>query len=1438
MGAIGQKRKKRKHSLDPGDPPYQGDPYGHQHCRLELDSHADTSAFGGTCLVLQETGRTVNVEGFGEALGQLSDVPIVTVAVAYDCPVTFKTFILIFHESLYIPSMTTHLVNTWQMRQQGITVNDVPLQQLPPEARRLDCHSILHPESGLHIPLELNGIMSGFVVRVPTWDEIQDVEQHNVTHVHMTSSDPWVPSHSQYSKIEGTLRDQVAHGMDLLDREDRDISQLQVRGQVGAVPVPLDGGPIKGTDVDLDFGFHRSAESLSLKALQQEQCHTDALDVDRYAAALMDQLGITSRHVDELAHHLAAAKTTKKRHGFVDAHRLAKNWKIGVEAAKRTVEATTQMAVRDFTHTTGGRRLKPHHWVLNHARLDCEVYTDTLIARCKSLRGNTCAQVFATAFHFVRVFAMESKKDAHYSLDDFFREVGVPQVLIPDNAKELTQGQFRRKCRRAQCPIHPVEAYTPNVNLAEAVIRELKRHFRRVMIETGAPEVLWDYCLEWCALIRSHTALNIKQLNGQTPATRMTGDTSDISFLAEFGWYDWVWYVDQPGRPAQDGTGQPSMERKKLGRYLGPAINVGDALCGTVLTERGTRLERTSIIPLSVEDNNSDPVKKRKEIFEKVLAEKLKDRIKAMDAGKSPAALDQQESKWLDEYTPEHVPYERFDPKELGFDVESDGKEDLPELADAEDLDLNKYISAKVMLPRGGHTFASGRVVRRARDENGELIGKEHSNPLLDSSVYEVEFEDGSVERYHANIIAEHIYSQIDGDGYGMALLDEIIDHKCDDTAVKRKDGFVRGPNGSRVPKQTTKGWWLLVRLKDHTTEWYKLKDIKESNPLEVAQYAVDNKLDDEPAFKWWDPFTIRKRNRILKAMKKRYFRTHQKFGIELPKTVKRALEIDEETGTTFWRDAIKKEMNTVMIAFDILEEGAGVPVGYNFIGCHMVFDIKQGTLQRKARLVCDGSRTETEVPTYASVVSRESVRIAFTLAALNGLEVLGADCEGAYLNAMSREKLYTKCGPEFGPDYEGRYAIIRRALYGSKSAAASWRATISGIIEQLGFKMCRADNDVWMREGVNAAGEDVWEYVLVYSDDLLIIGLHPGEIALRIDQHCKLKEGSVKEPDQYLGANIGKMGLADGSYAWYMSSESYCKAAVQNVETWLQKRGSRGLPTKTACVFPSGWKPELDVTPELKDEDASYYQQQIGVLRWMVELGRIDICTEVSMLAAYSASPRQGHLAAVIHLYGYLKKNPRSKMVFDPSPMQHDAHAVYDWTDFYQQDKELIPPDMPKPRGKAVQTTCFVDSDHAGDQVNRRSRTGVLVFMGRAPIIFYSKKQGSIESSSFGSELSAMKTAVELVEGLRYKLRMMGVPLDGPTYIKADNMSVVHNCSSPASMLKKKSNSIAYHYVRERCAAGVCSVTYVPTKDNVADMLTKSQPGEVRKRLAEQALF
>ena len=122
-----------------------------------------------------------------------------------------------------------------------------------------------------------------------------------------------------------------------------------------------------------------------------------------------------------------------------------------------------------------------------------------------------------------------------------------------------------------------------------------------------------------------------------------------------------------------------------------------------------------------------------------------------------------------------------------------------------------------------------------------------------------------------------------------------------------------------------------------------------------------------------------------------------------------------------------------------------------------------------------------------------------------------------------------------------------------------------------------------------------------------------------------------------------------------------------------------------------------------------------------------------------------------------------------------------------------------------------------------------MLIFCNRSPIVFHGKKQGSIETSSFGSEFMAMKTGIELVEGLRFKLRMMGVPLDGATCVIADNMSAGHNCTRPESVLKKKSCSFAFHFSRERIAVKVVFVVWTESEDNLADMFTKSQPGPTR---------
>jgi hypothetical protein len=172
----------------------------------------------------------------------------------------------------------------------------------------------------------------------------------------------------------------------------------------------------------------------------------------------------------------------------------------------------------------------------------------------------------------------------------------------------------------------------------------------------------------------------------------------------------------------------------------------------------------------------------------------------------------------------------------------------------------------------------------------------------------------------------------------------------------------------------------------------------------------------------------MKKRDRIIKADRTRYARTAQKFGIELPKTAKRALEIDAEMNTTFWRDALEKEMGVIDSVIEILPVDSRPPVGYKKIPCHLIFDIKMD-FTRKVLFVAGGHITDPpSTMTYASVVSRESIRIGFLAAALNDLHILSADIQGAYLNAPCREKVYTICGPEFR-QYEGRIEVIVKAL-------------------------------------------------------------------------------------------------------------------------------------------------------------------------------------------------------------------------------------------------------------------------------------------------------------------------------------------------------------------------------------------------------------------------
>jgi hypothetical protein len=196
-------------------------------------------------------------------------------------------------------------------------------------------------------------------------------------------------------------------------------------------------------------------------------------------------------------------------------------------------------------------------------------------------------------------------------------------------------------------------------------------------------------------------------------------------------------------------------------------------------------------------------------------------------------------------------------------------------------------------------------------------------------------------------------------------------------------------------------------------------------------------------------------------------------------------------------------------------------------------------------------------------------------------------------------------------------------------------------------------------------------------------------------------------------------------------------------------------------------------------------------------------------------------------------------QLIDDNYPVVRDERfQKVDWVEAYPGAEEPTPPNAPELRGSDLIISAYVDADHAGCRATRRSHSGVLIFLNRAPILWYSKQQNTVETSTFGSEFVAMRICVELIEGLRYKLQMMGIPVAGSTNVYCDNEAVVKNTTHPESTLKKKHNAIAYHLVREAQRAGIVRIAKEDGKTNLADILIKLMPGPRLKELISQILW
>jgi hypothetical protein len=383
----------------------------------------------------------------------------------------------------------------------------------------------------------------------------------------------------------------------------------------------------------------------------------------------------------------------------------------------------------------------------------------------------------------------------------------------------------------------------------------------------------------------------------------------------------------------------------------------------------------------------------------------------------------------------------------------------------------------------------------------------------------------------------------------------------------------------------------------------------------------------------------------MINAVKTRFKKKMHKYGIQVPLTVEEAYQLDKDTNTDYWHRAILKEMKNNAVAFKFLEEGEHVPVGSTWIPFHMIFDVKCD-LTRKAQFVAGGhwSQVPPQV-TYSSVVTRESIRIAFLIAALNELDILVADIGNAYLQAPAREQVHTTAGPEFGPSRIGQTVIIVRALYGLKLSGAAWHAQLSETLYGMGFKPSLADADVWYKAACKGNGFEYYEYILVYVDDILAISHRPRTIMETIKKQYRLKEEPMA-PKQYLGATIKQWNIPNETRpVWSMNSCHYIKEALRYLELELTKAG-KTLKGKPSTPMQADYRPELDVSPVLDPYQANYYMSLTGILRWAIELGRIDIYIDVALLSSYLCQPRIGHLEQVLHIFSYLKHHENSNII------------------------------------------------------------------------------------------------------------------------------------------------------------------------------------------------
>lgn len=555
-----------------------------------------------------------------------------------------------------------------------------------------------------------------------------------------------------------------------------------------------------------------------------------------------------------------------------------------------------------------------------------------------------------------------------------------------------------------------------------------------------------------------------------------------------------------------------------------------------------------------------------------------------------------------------------------------------------------------------------------------------------------------------------------------------------------------------------------------------QLNEEENSQSEESFQDALD-RVEEEAAM---EP-VVRRSNRTTAGVLPGYLQDYQLYQatgsmIEEPKSLKQALASPYSRD---WTEAMEAELTSIIDnnTWTLVE----LPKGRRAIGSKWVYKVKHDSngevAKFKARLVAQGftQRYGTDYDeTFAPVARSVTFRILLNIAGNRNWNVSNYDIKTAFLNGKLEEEIYLKQPPGF--EQGSKVCKLNKSLYGLKQAAKVWNQTLHEALTKIGFNQNSTDNClyVWKQHG------DI-VYILVHVDDMLVTGSSDSvtaKLMLAVGECFEITNlGGVTH---YLGIDVAR----DNNGKFEISQSRYIDKIIE--ETGLTNAKPAKYPLNTGH-----FKME---SPELHDNHE--YRKLIGMLLYLTTNTRPDIAATVSILSKRVEKPREHDLVGVKQLVRYLIGTKYHKL--------------------------KLGSDKPLRNEETTNLMVYSDANWAEDREDRKSTSGFAIKLFGGTISWSSKKQDIVALSSAESEYVALTEACKELIWIKEVLRGFDVFENTPTTTLTDSQSVIALMTNQRFSHRSKHIDLRYHFLKHQVEEGNITLKYVPTEENVADILTK----------------